>query len=171
MDAEKRRVDISRKTIEDVVKRQVENDKETEKKRNELIVLSRAGSINKSISVIKNAKKAAIEKMHDEYNEKRIARVNNALLGRVISGVSRVLKALDAVDDAKALEDELKEDELLMDDLLKGSSMIVPGVPCIGIMSGSATVLGHIYKHRNGLEVVEEVDEKDDVVSETGPKL
>lgn len=63
MTEDKKKIEITRKAIEEVVKKEIETDKLVERKRSELINLAKTGTIDKTVSYITRATKSNIEKM------------------------------------------------------------------------------------------------------------
>ena len=80
-----------------------------------------------------------------ERNEK----VSTALCDLVISKFTLLFGGLDAIEDPKILEEELKSDELLGADIERITITIAPYIPLIGILSGGLTTLGAVRAHRN----------------------
>ncbi len=80
-----------------------------------------------------------------ERNEKASA----ALCDLVISKFGLLLGGLDAIEDPKTLEEELKSDDLLRADIERITITIAPYIPLIGILSGGLTTLGAVRAHSN----------------------
>ncbi len=80
-----------------------------------------------------------------ERNEKASA----ALCDLVISKFALLVGGLDAIEDPKILEEELKSGELLRADIERITMTIAPYIPLIGILSGGLTTLGAVRAHRN----------------------
>lgn len=158
--SDKKKVEVSKKNVEDIVRIELERTNEIEDKRNELIKLSRIGSIDRTVQYINRATPKNIEKMFEQYHEQRLIKINEEVSKRLVSGVSQVLSALNLIGDAKALEEALDNDELLKEDILNSTGDVTQNIPYIGFISGGATISKHIYDHKyggledTGLEVI-----------------
>lgn len=138
-----------------------ENNTKTEQedyeKRNVLLRLAEDGELDKSVAYIKKASQKVIDKLHSEYERKRMQKANKFLTDLLISKFSSTLGGLDAIDDPEELCKELKKDELLKRDVYSIVETISPYIPLLGFLTGSITTARHVYKHK--YEPKEEVNE------------
>ena len=71
----------------------------------------------------------------------------------VISKFALLLGGVDAIEDPKTLEEELKSDELLRADIERIIMTIAPYIPFIRILSGGLTTLGAVRAHSNNKKI------------------
>ena len=109
----------------------------------ESIKLSQDGEINQSIKYFKKASSNTINKLCNQYEERRLQKANKFLTG--------LLGRFDATKDP---QDKLRRD-------VEGISSIIPFLPYIGLLSDGITVGKHVSKHMyNKVSDTEESSQK-----------
>ena len=78
-----------------------------DKKRRELIRLSEDGELTQSVKFLRKSSAGVINKLHAEYEARRLEKVNAFLKDLAIDKFAGLLGGLDAISDAKELDDEL----------------------------------------------------------------
>ncbi len=127
-----------------------DNNDEVERKRSDLISWIKQGNkLSKSIKQLEKSSPNVIEKVYNEWMTERNEKASVALCDLVISKFALLLGRLDAIEDPKTLEEELKSDALLRADIERITMTIAPYIPFIGILSGGLTTLGAVQAHRN----------------------
>ena len=129
---------------------QLPDNNEVERKRSELISWIKQGNkLSKTIKQLEKSLPNVIEKVYDEWMTERNEKASAALCDLVISKFALLLGGLDAIEDPKTLEEQLKSDELLRTDIERMTMSIAPYIPLIGILSGGLTILNVVHTHRN----------------------
>ena len=106
--------------------------------RSELIKLAGDGQIEHTVKYIKKVSSKVVQKLHKEYNKKRMQRAE-FLTDMLISKFIRFMGGLDMIDSVE------KKDELLRQDVNNLMSSITPNIPYIGFLSSRIMVPRHIY--------------------------
>ncbi len=129
---------------------QLPDNNEVERKRSELISWIKQGNkLSKTIKQLEKSLPNVIEKVYDEWMTERNEKASAALCDLVIGKFALLLGGLDAIEDPKTLEEQLKSDELLRTDIERMTMSIAPYIPIIGILSGGLTTLNVVHTHRN----------------------
>ncbi len=127
---------------------QLPDNNEVERKRSELISWIKQGNkLSKTIKQLEKSSPNVIEKVYDEWMTERNEKPSAALCDLVISKFAPLLGGLDAIEDPKTLEEELKSDELLRTDIERIAMSIAPYIHFIGILSGGLTTLNAVHTH------------------------
>ncbi len=128
---------------------QLLDNNDVERKRGELICWIKQGNkLSKSIKQLEKSSPNVIEKVYDEWMTERNEKASAALCDLVTSKFALLLGGLDAIEDPKTLEQELKSNELLRADIERITMTIAPYIPFIGILSGGLTTLRAVQAHR-----------------------
>ena len=127
---------------------QLPDNDEVERKRAELISWIKQGNkLGETIKQLEKSSPNVIGKVYDEWMTERNEKASAALCNLVISKFALLLGGLDAIEDPKTLEKELKSNELLRAERI--TMTIAPYIPFIGILSGGLTTLGAVRAHSN----------------------
>jgi hypothetical protein len=121
---------------------------QTERKREKLIELSNDGLIDRPTGFIRKANKSVVDKLYDEYENKRMSCASDFISTLIISKFATVLGSLNAVESSEKLSEELLSDKLLKDDVACLTRSVSPNIPFIGLISGGCTTAKHVVAHK-----------------------
>ena len=116
--------------------------------RAELITLAEKHEIKYSVAYIKKASLGALEKIKGDYERKQLEETNDYLSETLMEKLSEFMEAVDIIDDARSMEEELEHNKMVKRDLKHMLSYITPYVPLIGLVLGAGIVWKHVYNKK-----------------------
>ena len=77
---------------------------------------------------------------------------------------------MDAIESSHVLSDELREDDLLKNNVRNVVERISPYIPFLGFLSGGITTAKHVYEHKSKPKS-EQSDERNNPDNETSDNI
>ena len=124
-----------------------QHEESNEQVKEKLLKLSAKGLIKKTSFQIKkmNEQNARIEL--ERYEQKLIAETADRIKGIIFDGVSKGLSYMEVIDeeDSRKLEEELKTNNYLEEEVINISKSIAPWIPYIGLTLAGITIGRYAY--------------------------
>ncbi len=127
---------------------ETQNADQIQSVRAELISLAEKGEIKQSVAYIKKASHSALEKIKGDYERKQLEETNEYISETLMGKLSEFMEAINMIDDAKSMEEELVHNKMVRRDLKNILGHITPYIPLIGLVCGATIVGKHIYNKK-----------------------
>ena len=123
------------------------NELSLEQIKEKLLKLSAKGLIKKTSFQIKKMNEANCRIELEKYEQKMISETADKIKGIIFDGVSNGLSYLEVIDDVdkKRLEEELKTNCYLEDEVINISKSIAPWIPYIGLTLAGLSIAKYAY--------------------------
>jgi hypothetical protein len=102
--------------------------------------------IKQSESYLKKASGKVIMKIRREYIVAQREKANVVLAEALIEKFSDLMEAISMVDSGNELREELNQDKLFKSDVKSVVAKLSPYIPYLGIVSGGASTVKHVYR-------------------------
>ena len=126
----------------------ISEQKDIARKRNELLLLSEDGEISQSVAQLKKASGKQVLRIYTEYKRQQEEKANAFLTDLLVSKFADLLGGLDAIESSEELEKDLLKDKLLRRDVKNIIGWVTPFLPYLGLLSGGITVGKHVVKKK-----------------------
>ena len=107
--------------------------------RSELITLAEKCEIKHSVAYIK---------IKGEYERKQLQETNEYLSETLMEKLSEFMEAVNMIDDAKSMEEELLHNKMVKRDRKNILGYVTPYIPLIGLVCGISIVGKHVYNRK-----------------------
>ena len=151
--------------------------KETESLRSQLSALRVKGKIKVSQRVLDKCKLEHLKQIYESYQIERTKKATKFILKSMVKVASRLLRNRNLIEDAKWLENDLKENKLLVEDVESLASKGLQRVPFPGLCMGEITVATHVTAHKmpegigEAMSVIQEEEEEEIQEAQEGSKV
>ena len=118
-----------------------------EQVKEKLLKLSSKGFIKKTSFQIKKMNEQNCRIELEKYEQEIVAETADKIKGLIFDGVSKGLSYMEVIDeeDSKKLEDELKTNNYLEEEVINISKSIAPWIPYIGLTLAGITIGRYAY--------------------------
>ncbi len=127
---------------------ETQNADQLQSVRAELITLAEKHEIKHSVAYIKKASQGALEKIKGDYERKQLEETNDYLSETLMGKLSEFMEAINMIDDAKSMEEELVHNKMIKRDLKNILRHITPYIPLIGLVCGVTIVGKYVYNKK-----------------------